>query len=184
MTQMTQKQIDAVKRMNSALKTEGETSEIFESINEFMYEMPDTGILDPKVSQELFHDTPVLKDVNATDEKGDMLLHHFLRNSDGKNPEHKEILDVILSYNPNPFTENKDGITPMECLTVTNAVEFAPIMAKYVSTYNKNMGRQLQELIAYATIEPDMSKELAEWKTSRQGFEDIANKMAGSKNSR
>lgn len=179
MTQMTQKQVEAIQNMNSALKSENGSAEVLHNIYEFMHAMPDSGPLDSKVAQELFHDTPIRQDVDVQDEKGDTLLHHFIRNSDGKNVDHKEMLSHILQDRPNPFIANNDGITPMECLTADNAVDFAPVLARYTSDYNKNMGSQLRELISYAVIEPDMNKELSEFKTSRQSFVTIANKMSG-----
>ena len=57
-------------------------------------------------------------------------------------------------------------------------------MAKYANKCTKHTGQQLQDLIAYAVIEPDMNKELAEFKTSRQGFMAIANRLSGKKDNR
>ena len=184
MTQMTQKQSEQIVRMTGVLQSSNYAGEILDVIHDFMYAMPDSGPLDAKVAQELFNDTPNLQDIDAQDANGDTLLHHFMRHSDGQNEEHKQALENILSYNPNPFVENNDGKTPAEEVTNQNALAFSPVMAKYANKCTKHTGQQLQDLIAYAVIEPDMNKELAEFKTSRQGFMAIANRLSGKKDNR
>lgn len=184
MIQMTSKQNETIVRLADVLQNSNYEGEIADVIHDFMYAMPESGPLDAKVAQELFHDAPSFQDIDAKDANGNTLLHHFLRHSDGQNEEHKQALDQILSYNPNPFMENNEGMAPMSYLSPKNVSEFLPVMSKYASYYNKNLGNQMRELLAYAVIMPDETKDLASFKTSRQGFEAIADKLAGKKGER
>ena len=105
-----------------------------------------------KKDQLYFKKLPEKLNINAQDKCGDTLLHKL-----AKTAFIPTYLGNILKRNPNPFIENKDGMTPrMLAVWVSNS-EQASFLAAYEASYKEKQSRyqvmqQAEAISALATL--------------------------------
>lgn len=86
--------------------------------------------------QSYFKKLPEKLDINAQDQCGDTLLHKL-----AKTAFVPVFLSNILKRNPNPFIENKDGMTPRMLAVWASNSEQASFLAAYEASYREKQSR-------------------------------------------
>ena len=89
-----------------------------------------------KKDQQYFKKLPEKLDINAQDQCGDTLLHKL-----AKTAFVPVFLSNILKRNPNPFIENKDGMTPRMLAVWASNPEQASFLAAYEASYREKQSR-------------------------------------------
>lgn len=86
--------------------------------------------------QSYFKKLPEKLDINAQDQCGDTLLHKL-----AKTAFVPIYLGNILKRNPNPFIENKDGMTPRMLAVWASNPEQASFLAAYEASYREKQSK-------------------------------------------
>lgn len=102
--------------------------------------------------QLYFKKLPEKLDINAQDKCGDTLLHKL-----AKTAFVPAYLGNILKRNPNPFVENKDGMTPRMLAVWASNPEQASFLAAYEESYRAKQAQyqaiqQAEAISALATM--------------------------------